>query len=106
MTSDRQRQALAEVTAAFVEYRQVVAEERELMGRGQRAQALRLVDGEGAVRAERVDALAAIASLRETDATTQAALREAAGLEQRTWTVGHRGTGRCGGPGPRREAAS
>ena len=85
VTSDRQRAALAQVTTAFAEYRQVVAEERDLMARGQREQALRLVDGEGAARAERVDA-ALDRVVRETDATTQAALREAARLEQRTWT--------------------
>ena len=83
-TSDRQRAALAQVTTAFEEYRQVVAEERDLMGRGQRAQALRLVDGEGTARAERVDA-ALDRFVRATDATTRAALREAARLEQRTW---------------------
>jgi signal transduction histidine kinase len=85
MTSHRQRDALAKVKAAFAEYRQIVDEERELMSRGQRAQALRLVEGEGVARAERVD-VALDSLLRETYATTQAAQREAARLEQRTWT--------------------
>ena len=82
--SDRQRAALAQATVAFEEYRQVVAEERDLMGRGLRAQALRLVDGEGAARAERVDA-ALDGVVRATEATTLSALREAARLEKRTW---------------------
>jgi signal transduction histidine kinase len=85
VTSRRQQAAVAEVTAAFAQYRRVVAEERRLLARGLRGQALRLVDGEGAARAERVDA-ALDRLLRETDATTQAALREATRLERRTWT--------------------
>jgi signal transduction histidine kinase len=87
MTSDRQREALATVAAAFGAYREVVADEHELMGRGrrdQRDQAWQLVEGEGAVRAERVDT-ALEHLLGETDATTRAALREAARLERRTW---------------------
>lgn len=85
VTSQRQRAAVDEVAAAFAEYREVVAEERQLLARGQRGQALRLVDGEAAARAERVDA-ALDRVLRATDATTQAALREATRLERRTWT--------------------
>src|SRR5262245_11824901 len=85
LSSDRQRAALAEVTAAFQEYRQVVAEERNLMARKERKQAERLVDGEGAARAERVDAALARV-VRETEITTHAALQEAARLERRTWT--------------------
>jgi signal transduction histidine kinase len=85
VTSPRQRAAVAEVAAAFDEYRQVVAEERRLLARGQRGPALRLAEGEGADRAERVEA-ALDRVLRETDATTQAALAEATRLERRTWT--------------------
>jgi signal transduction histidine kinase len=84
LTSPQQRAAAAEVMAAFEDYRQVVAEERQLLARGQRAAALRLVEGEGAARADRVD-LALDRVLRETDATTQAALDEATRLERRTW---------------------
>jgi two-component system sensor histidine kinase BaeS len=85
VTSERQQMALAQVTAAFEDYRQIVEEERDLMNRGLRAQALRLVEGEAAARAERVDA-ALVRTARETALTTEAALQEAARLERRTWT--------------------
>ncbi len=84
VSSDKQRAAVAEVTLAFDDYRRVVAEERDLLARGHRAQALRLVDGEGATRAERLDT-ALDRVVRQTDAATQAALREATRLERRTW---------------------
>jgi two-component system sensor histidine kinase GlrK len=83
-TSDRQRAAIAEVGAALAAYREVVAEERDLVARGHRTQALRLVDGEGAARAEQVDA-ALDRVVRATDAATQSALREATRLERATW---------------------
>lgn len=84
VTSQRQRVAVDELSAAFDKYRGVVAEERHLLAKGRRMQALRLVEGEGAARAKVVDD-ALVRVLRETDATTQAALREATRLERRTW---------------------
>jgi hypothetical protein len=93
VTSDKQRAAVAEVTLAFDDYRRVVAVVRDLLSRGHRAQALRLVDGEGATRAERLDT-ALDRVVRGTDATTQAALREATRLEHRTWMWVMTGPGR------------
>ena len=95
MTSDRQRTALAQVTATFAEYRQVVAEERELMGRGERAPALRPVESEGAsARLEpqwtrlRVDG--ALVSARPTPPRRRPSGKRA-GLERRTWRGSSRG---------------
>src|SRR5262249_30320512 len=81
-SSKGQRAALARVTVAFKQYREVVAQERDLLARGQRQQALKLVEGEGAARAERVET-ALDRVVYETEAATQAALREAALLERR-----------------------
>lgn len=84
-SSKGQRAALAGVTDAFEKYREVVAQERDLLARGHRQQALKLVEGEGTVRAERVEA-ALDRVVGEMEAATHAALREAAQLERRTWT--------------------
>src|SRR5262245_53084123 len=84
-SSKGQRAALTGVTDAFEQYREVVAQERDLLARGHRQQALKLVEGEGTVRAERVEA-ALDRVVGEMEAATHAALREAAQLERRTWT--------------------
>jgi signal transduction histidine kinase len=85
VTTEGQRAATAEAIFAFEQYRELVADERALLARGNRQQALRLAETEGPVRAELVDTtLERLA--RETDVAVKAALAEATRLEQRTWT--------------------
>lgn len=80
----REREQLADAAGAFEEYRRIFAEERALLGSGQRPQALQLAESQARPLTERVEA-----SLnRLIDATheaAQAAQFEAARLEARTW---------------------
>jgi signal transduction histidine kinase len=85
VTAPGQEVAVGEVIAAFDHYREVVADERDLLARGFRQQALRLAETEGAARAERVEASLERLT-RETDLALRASLAEATRLEQRTWT--------------------
>jgi signal transduction histidine kinase len=85
VTAPGQLAAVAEVMTAFAHYREVVADERELLAVGHRQQALRLAETEGAARAERVEASLERLT-RETDLAVRASLAEATHLEQRTWT--------------------
>jgi signal transduction histidine kinase len=85
VTTKGQRAATAEAIAAFQQYRELVAEERALLARGSRQQALRLADTEGRVRADRMDSMLERLA-RETDGAVKSALAEATRLEQRTWT--------------------
>jgi HAMP domain-containing protein len=80
-----QRAATAEAIVAFDQYRELVAEERALLARGNHEQALLLADNEGRVRAERMESMLERLA-RETDAAVKSALAEATRLEQRTWT--------------------
>ena len=85
VTTQGQRAATAEAIAAFEQYRELVAEERALLARGNHQQALRLADTEGRVRADRMDSMLERLA-RETDTAVKSALAEATRLEQRTWT--------------------
>jgi signal transduction histidine kinase len=75
-----------EASAAFGEYRHIVAEEQALLQRGDRARALSLTDAAARMRAEQVseslDRLMAATRFR-----VHAAQAEAARLEKRTWTA-------------------
>jgi signal transduction histidine kinase len=75
-----------EASAAFGEYRHIVAEEQALLQRGDRARARSLTDAAARMRAEQVseslDWLMAATRFR-----VHAAQAEAARLEQRTWTA-------------------
>lgn len=85
VTTAEQRRSLGEVTTAFAGYAAVVQRERELLARGARTEALRLVEGDA--RARREHAEARLDRLAEaTDAAVTSALAEAAALERRTWT--------------------
>lgn len=76
---------LAEATAAFERYRRLVADERELVARGERRRALGIAEREGRARALEVEA--AIDRLTgATYARMVEAQAEAARLEARTWT--------------------
>lgn len=85
VTTQGQRAATAEAIFAFEQYREVVAEERALLGRGNRPEALRLYETEGQGRADRVDGMLERLT-RETDVAVKDALAEATRLEGRTWT--------------------
>jgi len=84
--SEREARHLREASAAFEEYRRIVAEEQALLGRGDRARAVRLTDA-----AARVLGVQVRESLDELMAATRArvlaAQTEAAHLEARTWTA-------------------
>jgi len=84
--SEREAVHLREAGVAFEEYRRIVAEEQALLGRGDRARAVRLTDA-----AARVLGVQVRESLDELMAATRArvlaAQTEAARLETRTWTA-------------------
>lgn len=84
--SEREALHLREASAAFEEYRRIVAEEHALLRRGERARAMRLTDAAARVLAERfqesLDGL--MAATRERVLAAQA---DAAHLEARTWTA-------------------
>lgn len=85
VTTTGQRRALDEATAAFTAYGAVVQRERELLARGARAEALRLVESDARARREHAEGM--LDRLAEaTDAAVTSALAEAAALERRTWT--------------------
>lgn len=85
VTTAGQREALAQVAAAFADYRRAVAQQRALVEAGQRTQAMQLVDTDGSARLERVEVtLDAMASA--TGAAVLGSLAEATRLEGRTWT--------------------
>ena len=83
--SEREALHLREASAAFEEYRRIVGQEQALLGRGDRARAVRLTDA-----AARVLGVQVRESLDELMAATRArvlaAQTEAARLEARTWT--------------------
>jgi signal transduction histidine kinase len=84
--SEREALYLYEARAAFEEYRSIVADEYALLGRGDRARALRLRDAAARTRAEQVgDSLDGL--MAATSAQVLAAQAEAARLEARTWTA-------------------
>ncbi|MGH7334770.1 MAG: ATP-binding protein [Candidatus Rokuibacteriota bacterium] len=85
VTTPGQRATTAEAIFAFDSYRELVADERALLAKGNRQQALRLADTEGPARADRVDVMLERLT-RETDAAVKNALAEATRLERRTWT--------------------
>jgi len=77
---------LREASAAFAEYRRIVAEEHSLLRRGDRAQALRLADTAARGRSEEVqDSLDRL--MAATRARILAARAEAAHVEARTWSA-------------------
>jgi signal transduction histidine kinase len=84
--SEREASHLREASAAFDEYRRIVAEERGLLLRGDRARAQRLMDTGARLRAEQVqvtlDALMAATRARVAEAQT-----EAARVEAHTWAA-------------------
>ncbi len=81
-----ERAHLRDASVAFARYRRLVADEQELGRRGERAQALRLSEGEARTAAERVEA--SLDGLRAvTHARLLAAQAEAARLEAQTWTA-------------------
>src|SRR2546426_6281591 len=84
--SEREELHRREASAAFEEYRRIVAEEQALLQRGERARAVRLTDA-----AARVLGVQVRESLDELMAATRArvlaAQTEAAHLEARTWTA-------------------
>src|SRR5437899_8691434 len=84
--SEREALHRREASAAFGEYRRIVAEEQSLLQRGDRAGALRLTDTAARVLSEQVlESLSALmAATRERVLAAQA---EAARLETRTWTA-------------------
>jgi signal transduction histidine kinase len=84
--SEREALHRREASAAFGEYRRIVAEEQALLQRGDRAGALRLTDTAARVLSEQVlESLSALmAATRERVLAAQA---EAARLETRTWTA-------------------
>jgi len=84
--SEREALHRREASAAFGEYRRIVAEEQRLLQRGDRAGALRLTDTAARVLSEQVlESLSALmAATRERVLAAQA---EAARLETRTWTA-------------------
>jgi signal transduction histidine kinase len=84
--SEREALHRREASAAFEEYRRIVAEEQALLQRGDRAGALRLGDTAARVLSEHVqESLSGLmAATRERVLAAQA---EAARLETRTWTA-------------------
>jgi len=84
--SEREALHLREASAAFEEYRRIVAEEHALLRRGDRARARRLTDAAARVLTEQVrESLDAL--MAATGARVLAAQAEAARLETRTWTA-------------------
>lgn len=84
LTTKRETGLLATVRAGFDEYRRVVAQEHQLMLRGERRQAQAL--GDGAARALRERVEGDLDALSEAiHAAAQAAQADAARLETRTW---------------------
>src|SRR2546428_3968112 len=84
--SEREALHLREASAAFEEYRRIVAEEQALLGRGDRARAVRLTDAAARVLGEQVrESLDGL--MAATRARVLAAQTEAAHLEARTWTA-------------------
>src|SRR5439155_813597 len=84
--SEREELHRREASAAFEEYRRIVAEEQALLQRGDRARALRLTDTAARVLSEQVrESLNALT--RATRERVLAAQAEAARLERRTWTA-------------------
>src|SRR5207247_9745344 len=73
-------------SVAFEGYRRIVAKEGALLERGERGQALRLIDTDGRAFAEEVQASLA-ALMAATHTRVLAAQAEAARLEARTWTA-------------------
>jgi signal transduction histidine kinase len=82
--SEQEALHLREATAAFEEYRRMVAEEHALLRRGHRARALRLTDAAAPVLADQVRA-SLDRLMAATRARVLAAQTEAARLEARTW---------------------
>jgi signal transduction histidine kinase len=84
--SEREALHLREASAAFEEYRRIVADEHALLRHGDRARALRLKDASARTSVEQVadslDGLMAATSARVLEAQA-----EAARLESRTWTA-------------------
>ena len=77
---------LREASVAFEGYRRIVATEGALLQRGERGQALRLIDTDGRAFAEEVqESLDAL--MAATHTRVFAAQAEAARLEARTWTA-------------------
>src|SRR5881396_1095399 len=77
---------LREASVAFEGYRRIVAKEGALLERGERGQALRLIDADGRAFAEEVqESLDAL--MAATHTRVLAAQAEAARLEARTWTA-------------------
>lgn len=84
LSTRREETALREATAAFEQYQQLVAGERDLLAREQRREALRVMDGEARAQAERVE----LQLDTLMDAIHVAGLRaqaDAARVESRTW---------------------
>jgi signal transduction histidine kinase len=80
-----ERSLLRDAVFAFDRYREVVAEEHELMLRGRRERALKLAEGDGRVQAERIER--ALESLVDTiHGAAVTAQADARRLETRTWT--------------------
>jgi signal transduction histidine kinase len=84
--SEQEALHLREASAAFEEYRRIVAKEQALLRRGERARALRLTDAAGRVLAEQVRA-SLDGLMAATRARVLGAQAEAARLEARTWTA-------------------
>ncbi|HEU4371332.1 MAG TPA: ATP-binding protein [Methylomirabilota bacterium] len=84
--SEREARHLREASAAFEEYRRIVAQEHALLRRGHRARALRLTDAAAPVLAERVRA-SLDGLMAATRARVLAAQDDADRLEARTWTA-------------------
>ena len=84
--SEREALHRREASAAFEEYRRIVAEEQRLLQGGDRAGALRLTDTAARVLSEQVqESLSAL--MAATRERVLAAQVEAARLETRTWTA-------------------
>src|SRR5262245_12072348 len=85
LTTHRQRALLDEATDALADYERHVAEARALVLRGQRQQAVALVETQSNALVERVQAVLE-RLIDDIHETARAAQAEAARLEQRTWT--------------------
>jgi len=84
--SEQETQHRLKASAAFGQYRRIVAEEQTLLQRGERTRALRLADAAARERAENVrDSLDDLTAA--TRARVLAAQVEATRLETRTWTA-------------------
>ncbi|MBI4638995.1 MAG: HAMP domain-containing protein [Candidatus Rokubacteria bacterium] len=84
VTTERSRAWLGDAGAAFDRYRRLHAEERSLLARGERQQALRLAEREGRALVERVEA-SLDGLMAAKHAAAVAAQEDAARLERRTW---------------------